>query len=71
MAGLLTKEHYELMARSEAEHKHRRLDREPDKTHWAKGHVYQDGHVNELFIAYRKGYALGLVSADPLPSQGT
>lgn len=61
---LLTKEHYELMAQFEAEHKHRRLTREVEKGLWARGNVYQDGHVNELFVAYRKGYALGKVSGD-------
>lgn len=61
---LMTKEHYELMASFEREHKHRRLDREKDKELWKKGAVYQDGHVNELFLAYRKGYALGTVSGD-------
>lgn len=61
---LLTKEHYELMAIFESEHKNRRLDREKDKKLWKKGAVYQDGHVNELFLAYRKGYALGTVSGD-------
>ena len=58
---LLTKEHYELMSRFEAEHKHCRLDRE-DKANWAKGYLYGDGHVNNLFIAYRKGYALGVAT---------
>lgn len=60
----LTKEHYDLMASFEREHKHCRLDREHDKAHWGKGHVYQDAHVNQLFLAYRQGYALGLVSGD-------
>jgi len=61
---LMTKEHYELMASFEREHKHHRLDREKDKELWKKGAVYQDGRVNELFLAYRKGYALGTVSGD-------
>lgn len=61
---LMTKEHYDLMASFEREHKHCRLDREKDKELWKKGAVYQDGHVNELFMAYRKGYALGTVSGD-------
>lgn len=54
---LFTREHYDLMASFEAEHKHCRLAREA-KEYWAKGHIYQDGHVNDLFVAYRKGYAL-------------
>lgn len=61
---LQTKEHYDLMARFEAEHKRYRLDREADKGLWARGNVYQDGQVNALFVAYRKGYALGLISGD-------
>jgi hypothetical protein len=61
---LMTKEHYELLASFEREHKHRRLDREKDKEHWKRGNVYEDGHVNELFLAYRKGYALGNFSGD-------
>jgi hypothetical protein len=61
---LMTKEHYELMASFERDHKHRRLDREKDKDLWERGHVYEDGQVNELFLAYRKGYALGTVSGD-------
>jgi hypothetical protein len=61
---LLTKEHYELMADFEREYKHRRLDREENKGLWRRGAVYQDGHVNELFLAYRNGYVLGAVSGD-------
>ena len=61
---LMTKEHYELMASFEREHKHRRLSREKDKELWKSGYVYEDGQVNDLFVAYRKGYALGTVSGD-------
>ena len=61
---LLTKEHYELLARFEADHKHRRLTREQNKELWKRGNVYEDGQVNDLFLAYRKGYALGTVSGD-------
>lgn len=57
MADLLTKEHYELMAQFEREHSGR-FDKE-DKSLWRKGIVYQDGHINELFLAYRRGYAYG------------
>lgn len=35
-----------------------RLDKE-DKPMWSKGHIYQDGMVNELFLIYRKGYSFG------------
>lgn len=55
MANLLTKEHYGLMAQFEREHSGR-FDRE-EKSLWPKGIVYQDGRVNELFMAYRRGYA--------------
>ena len=61
---LLTKEHYALMDSFEREHKHRRLDREKNKELWQSGNVYEDGQVNDLFLAYRKGYALGTVSGD-------
>ncbi|HEH8637071.1 TPA: hypothetical protein SH370_003573 [Pseudomonas aeruginosa] len=57
MADLLAKEHYELMAQFEREHSGR-FDKE-DKSLWRKGIVYQDGYINELFLAYRRGYAYG------------
>lgn len=60
---LLTKEHYDLMAMFEREFKHRRLDKEA-KALWPKGVIYQDGHTNELFLAYRRGYAHGKTSQD-------
>jgi hypothetical protein len=59
---LTTKEHYDLIAAFEREYKHQRLGKEP-KDIWPKGHVYQDGATNELFLAYRRGYALGKWSA--------
>lgn len=55
---LNTQEHYDLLAQFERETKHGRFDKEAREL-WAKGHIYQDGHVNELFVAYRAGYALG------------
>lgn len=58
---ILDKEHYELMAGFEREYKHHRLTREEDKAFWKRGSIYQDGHVNQLFLAYRRGYALGKV----------
>lgn len=57
--GLKDKEHWDLMAQFEREHKGRRLDREKDKALWAKGNLYEDGIANELFLAYRRGYAYG------------
>jgi len=54
---LRTKEHYDLMLQFERDFRHWRLDRE-EKSWWPKGHIYQHGELNELFLAYRKGYAL-------------
>ena len=34
-----------------------RLDREKDKELWKRGFVYENGEANELFMAYRAGYA--------------
>lgn len=60
---LLSKEHYDLMAQFEKEYKHLRLDRE-DKDLWVKCCIYQNGETNNLFLAYRKGYALGCIGRD-------
>jgi hypothetical protein len=57
---LNTKEHYDLMAHFEKYYRHKRLDKE-NKSEWAKGRIYQDGQVNELFRAYRNGYSFGRV----------
>lgn len=57
-----TKEHYDLMAQFEREFSHHRLDKEP-KDLWSKGIIYQNGQANELFLAYRRGYAYGVVVA--------
>jgi hypothetical protein len=54
---LKTKEHYDLISQFEKEHSGR-FDKEP-KESWPRGIVYQDGRVNELFLAYRRGYSLG------------
>ncbi len=51
------KEHYELMAQFEQQFKPRK-DKEA-KELWSKGVIYQDGHTNALFLAYRLGYAFG------------
>lgn len=56
--SLFSREHYELLSQFEREFKHSRLDKET-KDLWPKGVVFQDGHVNELFLAYRKGHAFG------------
>lgn len=52
-----TQEHQDVMAQFEREFKGVRLDREA-KELWRLGRIYQDGQVNELFLAYRRGYAL-------------
>jgi hypothetical protein len=54
---LKTQEHIDLMAQFEKQFRGRRLDREA-KEFWAKQRIYQDGQVNELFLAFRQGYAL-------------
>jgi uncharacterized membrane protein len=55
---LKTQEHIDLMAMFEREFKDRRLDRE-DKHLWPRGVIYQNGETNNLFLAYRRGYAFG------------
>jgi hypothetical protein len=56
--SLLSKEHYELIAMFDREFSHLRLDKE-SKDIWSKGHIYQSGEANNLFLAYRRGFALG------------
>ena len=60
--SLFSKEHYELMAEFEKvcrDHcNYARLDKEP-KASWEKGVIYQSGEVNNLFLLFRKAYALG------------
>ena len=51
-----TKEHEDIVNAFDRAHKGRRLDKEP-RDLWRRGVVYQDGHVNELFKAFREGYA--------------
>ena len=58
---LKSQEHIDLMAFFEKEYKHLRLDHEV-KELWPRQRIYQDGHVNELFLAYRRGCAFGLVT---------
>lgn len=53
---LHSQEHIDLMAMFEREFGGRK-DKEP-KNLWTMGRIYQDGQVNDLFLAYRKGYAL-------------
>ena len=44
------------MKQFEQDFKGERLDKE-GKELWSAGHMYQDGNVNKLFLAYRLGYA--------------
>ena len=58
---LKTQEHADLIAQFEKDCKGvGRMDKE-DKSLWSYPlvRVYQDGLVNDLFLAYRKGYAYG------------
>lgn len=56
---LFSQDHYELIAMFEREFKGHRLDKEA-KEMWSKGCIFQNGETNNLFVAYRKGYALGV-----------
>jgi len=61
---LKSDEHYKLMAMFERDSlfkRSRRFDKE-DKSLWPKGVIYQDGATNELFLAYRSGYAFGKIN---------
>lgn len=60
--NLFDKEFYDLIEMFEKEYKGNRLDKE-DKKYWAKNIFYQDGLVNNLFLAYRKGYTFGKINA--------
>ena len=51
-----TKDHDELIEMFDKVFKGRRLDKEA-KDMWSRGHVYQDGSVNDLFLAFRHGVA--------------
>lgn len=58
---LKDKEHYDLLTAFERCHSGR-FDRE-DKSLWTKGVIYQDGRMNELFLAFRQGYAYAKTTA--------
>ena len=58
MGDLLTQEHYALLAAFEREHRGR--TNKEDKSLWPRGVIYQDGHMNELFLAYRRGHAYAI-----------
>jgi hypothetical protein len=52
-----TKEFYDILDRFKLDFKHLRLDLEP-KERWSHGDVFQDGHTNEFFGVYLKGFVL-------------
>ena len=56
---LHTKEHQELIEQFERDYPHFDKNKE-DKNLWAEfNRIYQDGKVNEIFLAYRCGYSFG------------
>lgn len=60
---LFGKSHYDLMDQFEAQFPHHRLDRET-KDIWSKGRIYQNGQTNDLFLAFRSGFAYGTTQAE-------
>lgn len=54
---LVTQEHYDIIDMFERIYSGR-FDKE-DKALWPKGHVYQNGEMNNLFLAFRHGVAFG------------
>ena len=56
-----TSEHWNLIAQFERDFKGENLERE-DRDMWAKSHIYKNGNVNNLFLAYRMGYSYGKVA---------
>ena len=63
-----TQEHQDVVSQFDRENKGLRLDKE-SKDIWPIGRIYQDGGVNELFLMYRRGYALAksVYRSDPCP----
>lgn len=57
---LATQEHYDLLAQFERDCKiyATRKEKEP-RTMWKNGIIYCHGDTNNLFLAYRHGYAYG------------
>lgn len=61
--SLTSKEHYELIEMFEKVFAGSyRMDKE-DKSLWSKGNVYQNGEMNQLFLAFRQGVAYGKATA--------
>lgn len=55
---IFTKEQEDLRIQFEKDFKHLCFIK-VDKINWYKGIIYQDTEVNNLFLAYVKGYVLG------------
>lgn len=55
---LKTQEHYDVIAMFERLGIGARFEKE-QKELWPKGHVYQHGDTNNLFLAFRHGVAFG------------
>ena len=53
-----TREHYDIIDAFEKAFNHLPTAKE-SKELWPKGHVYCNGEANNLFLAYRQGYAAG------------
>ncbi len=51
-----SQEHYNMMADFERQFPGNRFDKEP-KAMWAKKAIYQNGEVNNMFLAFRAGYS--------------
>ena len=57
-----SREHEEIIAMFDREFSHLRLDKEA-REFWNQGNIYQNGEANNLFLAYRKGFAFGKATA--------
>lgn len=66
---LFSQEHYDLIEMFEKVFRGNRFDKE-DKSLWSQGNIYQSGETNNLFLAYRQGYAFGRASEDARKREG-
>lgn len=58
LVSLFSQQHYEMIEAFEKALRPGRLDKET-KELWHRGNIYQDGRVNELFLAFRHGVSYG------------
>ena len=57
---LITREHYELIDQFERDLEIKGYyARKESKDLWSKGVIYCHGETNDMFLAYRHGYAFG------------